>query len=242
MAKLTISDAARVAGVARSTLHRAIKHGRLSVDPDGHIDTAELLRAGYTLQRSTQQNRSGALQDATPRSKNTQQASIPAETQASTIVQQERDVLRLERDMLQRELEAAQSREQAAYTREQTALEREHAARDREALLLHMLQQMQHRYDRLLEAPRPAPTVGIPTAPGVSPQRLPAPTAAEDVDRGTTRRRILALLQEHPEGLSTTEIRILLGMKRRLTNTCTGMARDGLLQRVGRGRYRACTV
>src|SRR5712691_6459107 len=45
MAKLTISDAARVAGVARSTLHRAIRAGRLSVDPDGHIDTAELLRA-----------------------------------------------------------------------------------------------------------------------------------------------------------------------------------------------------
>ena len=52
MAKLTISDAARVAGVARSTLHRAIRAGRLSVDPDGYIDTAELLRAGYTLQRS----------------------------------------------------------------------------------------------------------------------------------------------------------------------------------------------
>jgi hypothetical protein len=66
MAKLTISDAARVAGVARSTLHRAIKQGRLSVDPDGRIDTAELLRAGYTLQRSVQQEKPGALQDATP--------------------------------------------------------------------------------------------------------------------------------------------------------------------------------
>jgi hypothetical protein len=53
MAKLTVSDAARVAGVARSTLHRAIRAGRLSIDPDGHIDTAELLRAGYTLQGTT---------------------------------------------------------------------------------------------------------------------------------------------------------------------------------------------
>ncbi len=61
MAKLTISDAARVAGVARSILHRAIKHGRLNVDPNGHIDTAELLRAGYMLQRSTQQQTPGAL-------------------------------------------------------------------------------------------------------------------------------------------------------------------------------------
>jgi hypothetical protein len=55
MAKLTISDAARVAGVARSTLHRAIHAGRLGTDPDGHLDTAELLRAGYTLQGATQQ-------------------------------------------------------------------------------------------------------------------------------------------------------------------------------------------
>src|SRR5215510_11497384 len=52
MAKLSIADASRVAGVARSTLYRAIQNGRLSADPDGCIDTAELLRAGYTLQRS----------------------------------------------------------------------------------------------------------------------------------------------------------------------------------------------
>ena len=67
MAKLTISDAARVAGVARSTLHRAIHAGRLSVDADVRIDTAELLRAGYTLQRNTQQGKVVALQDATVR-------------------------------------------------------------------------------------------------------------------------------------------------------------------------------
>ena len=36
------SDASRVAGVARPTLPCAIRAGRLSVDPDGHIDTAEL--------------------------------------------------------------------------------------------------------------------------------------------------------------------------------------------------------
>ena len=47
MAKLTITDAARVAGVARSTLYRVIQAGRLSTDPDGSVDTAELLRAGY---------------------------------------------------------------------------------------------------------------------------------------------------------------------------------------------------
>ena len=77
MAKLTVSDASRVAGVARSTLHRAIRAGRLSADADGRLDTAELLRAGYTLQRSAPQARPGALQDAPPRSSDALQASIP---------------------------------------------------------------------------------------------------------------------------------------------------------------------
>src|SRR5262249_16770589 len=143
MAKLTISDAARVADIARSTLHRAIKQGRLSVDPDGHIDTAELLRAGYTLQRSAQQVQRGSLQDATPPSSVAQQVSTPAEIQSILTLQQERDMLRMERDLLRRELEAAQMREQAALGREQEAREERQAAREREALLLRMVEQMQ---------------------------------------------------------------------------------------------------
>jgi hypothetical protein len=236
MAKLTISDAARVAGVARSTLHRAIKNGRLSVDPDGHIDTAELLRAGYTLQRSTPQRQPEALQAATPRSSDALQGSIPAATQALTLASQERDLLRLERDLLRRELEAA-------HTREQAALEREQAAREREALLLHMLEQAQQQSQRLLEAPRsvPAPSAPAPlgrspadTAPparGVAPGSAPFPT------RGAARQRILALLREYPEGLTAAELRVLLGAEQSLTDTCAGMFKSGLLRRVGRGRY-----
>jgi len=52
MAKLTVSDAARVTGVSRMLLYRYIKAGRLSRTPDGLIDTAELLRAGLVLQTS----------------------------------------------------------------------------------------------------------------------------------------------------------------------------------------------
>ena len=51
------------------------------------------------------------------------------------------------------------------------------------------------------------------------------------------RRRIVALLQDHPEGLTPVEIRGLLGTDKRLADTCLGMRRDGLLQRVERGRY-----
>jgi hypothetical protein len=66
MAKLTITDASRVAGVTRSTFYRAIQTDRLSADSDGYVDTATLLRAGYTLQRSAQQIKGVSQNDATP--------------------------------------------------------------------------------------------------------------------------------------------------------------------------------
>ena len=51
------------------------------------------------------------------------------------------------------------------------------------------------------------------------------------------RRRIVALLQDHPEGLTPAEIRDRLGVDRSLADTCLGMLRYRLVQRVGRGRY-----
>jgi predicted transcriptional regulator of viral defense system len=51
------------------------------------------------------------------------------------------------------------------------------------------------------------------------------------------RRRIVALLREHPEGLTPAEMRTLLGVEKRLADTCLGMLRDGLVQRVSHGRY-----
>jgi hypothetical protein len=51
------------------------------------------------------------------------------------------------------------------------------------------------------------------------------------------RRRIVALLHEHPEGLTPAEMRTLLRVDKSLTDTCFGMLRYGLVQRVGRGRY-----
>jgi predicted transcriptional regulator of viral defense system len=51
------------------------------------------------------------------------------------------------------------------------------------------------------------------------------------------RRRIVALLQEHPEGLTPAEMRPLLGVDKSLADTCLGMLRYGLVQRVERGKY-----
>ena len=53
MAKLTISDAARVASVSRVTLHRYIKSGKPSLSSYCIIDTVELLRIGLVLQPDT---------------------------------------------------------------------------------------------------------------------------------------------------------------------------------------------
>jgi len=44
MAKLTLSEAARACNVARTTIQRAVKTGRLSLDAERRVDTAELLR------------------------------------------------------------------------------------------------------------------------------------------------------------------------------------------------------
>src|SRR5438094_8929745 len=50
MPKLTVSSAARVIGVPRSTLRGAIERGRVPVAQGHLVDTAELARAGYRLQ------------------------------------------------------------------------------------------------------------------------------------------------------------------------------------------------
>jgi hypothetical protein len=187
MAKLTINDAARVAGVARSTLHRAINAGRFSVDPDGHLDTVELLRAGSTLPRSTPPMTTATLQDATPHIRSAQQSHSPSAIQTILAVPQEHDLWRMERGLWRRELEAAQARERAAVAREQEARDERQAAREREALLLRVGEQRPQRYDRLLDAPRQPATVPDAPAPRATPRRrganLKAPGQACDPTR-----------------------------------------------------------
>jgi hypothetical protein len=51
-------QAAQAIGVTRGTLHNYIKAGRVRVNPDGTIQVAELLRAGFIIrsQRGQQEN------------------------------------------------------------------------------------------------------------------------------------------------------------------------------------------
>jgi hypothetical protein len=216
MAKLTISDAARACGVARTTIQRAVKTGRLSLDAEHQVDTAELLRLGYpvdaaVLHAASQQDIPLMQQDAAP-PRSTPQRSDAALHELQ-LIRQERDLLQQERNRLAQQVDVLLALHQT--TQQQLTQAQQ------------MLQDMQHRYDRLLEAPRsapaPAPSPGVPAAPMAS--------------RGDMRRRIVALLREHPEGLSPVQTRRLLGVDKDLGPTMKAMARDGLLQRVETGRY-----
>jgi hypothetical protein len=107
MARLTLTEASRITGAARSTLYRAIAEGRLTREPDGTIDTVELLRAGFALQHATSEEAlqdDATIHDATP--------PIQGED-APAILYLERLVATLER-----ELEAAKTREAQLLERE----------------------------------------------------------------------------------------------------------------------------
>jgi len=56
MATLTIADAARRCGVARRTLQRAIRTGRLPLTPDHRVTLAALQQAGYRPVTSPQEH------------------------------------------------------------------------------------------------------------------------------------------------------------------------------------------
>jgi DNA-binding XRE family transcriptional regulator len=70
MAKLSKLHAAKAIGVSRQTLYSYIDKGRISVDPDGTIDTAELLRAGFTLHTIDSPPPTDNRQELTPSSVN----------------------------------------------------------------------------------------------------------------------------------------------------------------------------
>ena len=254
MARLTKTDAARQLGIARATLYKLIAQGKVSPTPDGLIDQAELVRvAPYidTLHERTRtptdsHERLQTSPDTTPLS--------PQESAPRAALHHAEDVYRrpqtgvserlqtdsAERlqtstdtfvDILREQLRLMQDRE-----REQARLyaEREQAYREHIAQLTTMLQEAHRQNQRLLDLPRPAPPPPPSPAPQPAPARIPA--LAGDA-RGAMQKRIMALLQDHPEGLPPAEIRDLLEVDRSLADTCQGMLRYGLLRRVGRGRY-----
>jgi excisionase family DNA binding protein len=119
MTKLTLGQAAKLAGVGKSTLSRAIKSGRLSAsrqtDGSYSIDPAELERV-YDLKSAgtgeTVGTTSGVVQDATP-SKETP-ATPDADAQVALLremlerADQRADELKADRDAWRSQAEKAQ--------------------------------------------------------------------------------------------------------------------------------------
>ena len=138
MAKLTLTHAAATTGVNRSTLHRAVKDGRLSREPDGRFDTAELLRAGFAL-RAPAPEAPGAPEPALPAPPE------PPRPVLALTLEPERQRWERERALLVQALDAAQAREAAS--------------REREAQRLQLLQADQQQ--RLLPAGSPAAPRGL---------------------------------------------------------------------------------
>jgi hypothetical protein len=210
MAKLTISEAARVAHVARSTLHRAINQGRLSLGSDGTVDTAELLRLGYTLHPVSQQERNRSRRHATPDTPVAQHE----ESSRLSLLEQERDLLKREHGLLQRELDAALQREQESVTREREG-------REREGRLLSLLEQMQARFDRLL--PPPTPTA--------------ASTPIRSHWPADIRERILEHMRQNPGSHTPQDVKDALALPRTPRHIMRHLTDTGRLTRVAPGRY-----
>ena len=86
MAKHSISEAAKLTGKARSTLHRHLKEGKISkeTDVDGQpvIDTAELVRVYGPLQGQDSSATGSIVQRATPIQDSPLQAKIEAMMEA----------------------------------------------------------------------------------------------------------------------------------------------------------------
>ena len=185
MAKLTLSEAARACHVARTTIQRAVKTGRLSLDAEHRVDTAELLRIGYELDAAALH----AAQQQLPASTQQNAAPQPSTTPQQGAAPQELQLLRQERDALQRERDLLMQQVGMLHTMHQTTQQQLTQAQQ-------MLHEMQHRYDRLPEAPRSGPA---PAPPGSG------VLVASEVPRGAMRQRIVALLQGHLDGLSPAQ-------------------------------------
>ena len=92
MAKLSKAGAARCIGVTRATLYRYINQGRISVDPEGTIDTSELLRAGFELYTDGVSGDVSDIHDETV----AETVELARLTERISAVERERDLLRQE--------------------------------------------------------------------------------------------------------------------------------------------------
>jgi len=105
MSKLTVSQAARVIDIPRTTLRGVIKRGSVSVNPDGLVDTADLEQAGYTVDPEA------LAREQAGQARGTAQASSTAGTPQTDLLPQALDLFGQLRDEIRGELDAAHARQ-----------------------------------------------------------------------------------------------------------------------------------
>jgi transposase-like protein len=162
-----------------------------------------------------------------------------------THLEDEVDTLRAQVNRLQAQVECLHDELREARIARDRAQEEASIERAR---YLQMLEEFSRRYDRLLDMPRSAPplhpsperkpVISHPAAPPRDPRSAPQPATRRTRRRtpGTMRERILALLQEHGDGLSAEEIRVYLRPDRPLGDVLQGMRRQQVVTTRGRGK------
>ena len=130
MAKVNKTEAAKLIGVVRQTLYDYIKKGRISVDPDGLIDTSELIRAGFQLRLPDSPHDVGNGHNTTENTTgtDTQPGAQNHQIHMSKVI----ELYDKRIDSLERDLADARRREEEAVAREQrllTILEQEQKQR-----------------------------------------------------------------------------------------------------------------
>lgn len=120
MAKISISEAARLTGKNRSTLHRHINSGKLSKDFDNEgnpvLDTSELTRVYSTFKAPVAEQQTVLV----PQSNSKQQAAIPNKADNATM---EIELLKLKLQNAEEKITIEESRRHEAEKREKEAKE-----------------------------------------------------------------------------------------------------------------------
>ena len=120
MAKISISEAARLTGKNRSTLHRHIKTGKISKEFDDEsnpvLDTSELARVYPSFKFAVAEQQSAVMLQSNSK----QQAAIPCETGNATV---EVELLKLRLQNAEEKITIEESRRREAEQREREAKE-----------------------------------------------------------------------------------------------------------------------
>ena len=208
----TIAEAARRCSVARRTLQRAIRAGRLTLTADHRLALEALQHAGY-LPATTSRRPTAAANRSDSAQGTSQFMTQDLPQMVSCFVERFDRLIMLLETMIhilgQPDTAATSQRSTTATAQRSTAAPR--------------------RGDTTVPAQRQTPeTPQVPT-PHIPQQRGVRP-------KSDLRLRIEALLAGHPEGLNAEQIRAALSPERPIGDILTGMRRAGAVQTLGQGR------